>query len=503
MIDELALGSQVQVWTLRELVGTAGILKDGDWVETHNQDPRGDVRLVQLADVGRGVFRNRSNRWLTTETARRLNCTFLRAGDVLIARLGDPAGAACVFPGVGAPAVTAVDVCILRPALSTVDVKWLAWMINAPTFRRDVIRYQSGTTRKRISRKNLERLHVPVPPWETQVLVREALEENLSRLDHGARILEDSCVRLKQLKETVLESAIRGHLVPQSDDADSAGTLLKRILEERRCARREQENRKAAAKGKRPTGGAAKKGYEEPLEPTRPPIAELPEGWVWTSLDAIAEVELGKMLNREAREGEQQRPYLANLNVRWGSFDLADLRTMAIPEEKRERYRVRPGDLLVCEGGEVGRCAVWNGELGEVYYQKALHRVRPHPDVSVYYLAYLLRGYAAMGAYEQLITGSTIKHLPREDLRRLPIPLPPLEEQYRIVAEVDRRFSFIDAAERQVDGGLARAETLRESLLHAAITGRLARSQAPGPTPTPPAGHADAGRQQVTSVGGI
>ncbi|MDM2059987.1 restriction endonuclease subunit S, partial [Mycobacteroides abscessus] len=89
-----------------------GLFVDGDWVESKDQDPDGDVRLIQLADVGDGVFRDRSSRFLTSEKAKELRCTFLEPGDVLVARMPEPLGRACIFPGVGQPAVTAVDVCI-------------------------------------------------------------------------------------------------------------------------------------------------------------------------------------------------------------------------------------------------------------------------------------------------------------------------------------------------------------------------------------------------------
>src|SRR5258706_213073 len=92
-----------------------GLFIDGDWVESKDQDPNGEVRLIQLADVGDGVFRTRSARFLTMEKARELRCTFLEPGDILVARMPEPLGRACIFPGIGRPAVTVVDVCIVRP----------------------------------------------------------------------------------------------------------------------------------------------------------------------------------------------------------------------------------------------------------------------------------------------------------------------------------------------------------------------------------------------------
>src|SRR5438874_10548639 len=101
--------------TISDLIRADGLFVDGDWVETKDQDPQGDVRLIQLADVGDGIYRNRSARFLTSAKARELGYTFLKPGDLLIARMPDPLGRACIFPGDAKRSVTVVDVCIARP----------------------------------------------------------------------------------------------------------------------------------------------------------------------------------------------------------------------------------------------------------------------------------------------------------------------------------------------------------------------------------------------------
>lgn len=169
--------------TLPELIGGDGVFSDGDWVETKDQDPQGDVRLTQLADIGDGAWRNRSQRYMTREAADRLSCSFLRPGDVLVARMPDPLGRACVFPGDPRPSVTAVDVCIVRPGSSSVDARWLMWWLNTPQIRSEVLARQAGTTRRRISRKNLAGISFPVPPLEEQRRIVAAIEEDLSRLE--------------------------------------------------------------------------------------------------------------------------------------------------------------------------------------------------------------------------------------------------------------------------------------------------------------------------------
>jgi type I restriction enzyme S subunit len=97
---------------------SAEVFVDGDWVESKDQDPNGDVCLIQLADVGDGEYFNKSARFLTTSKARALKCTFLKEGDVLIARMPDPLGRACIFPADPKPTVTVVDICIVRPGRS-------------------------------------------------------------------------------------------------------------------------------------------------------------------------------------------------------------------------------------------------------------------------------------------------------------------------------------------------------------------------------------------------
>jgi len=160
-----------------DVTGNAGLFLDGDWIETKDQDPNGDVRLIQLADIGEGHYLDRSSRFLTSEKAAELKCTFLKKGDLLVARMPDPLGRACVFPGDPKPSVTAVDVCIVRPDTSTVDIHWLKWVINSPRFRSKIERYITGTTRKRISRKNLQKIPVKLPPLPEQRRIAAILDK--------------------------------------------------------------------------------------------------------------------------------------------------------------------------------------------------------------------------------------------------------------------------------------------------------------------------------------
>lgn len=158
-----------QVKRISDVLNQAEIFTDGDWVESKDQDPAGEVRLIQLADIGDGQYLDKSARFLTRETAIRLKCTFLKAGDVLLARMPDPLGRACIFPGDVHEAVTVVDVCVIRPAVHGPEPIWLAQAFNTTGFRGLISREATGTTRERISRGNLSKLRLIVPPRDLQV----------------------------------------------------------------------------------------------------------------------------------------------------------------------------------------------------------------------------------------------------------------------------------------------------------------------------------------------
>jgi len=158
----------------------------------------------------------------------------------------------------------------------------------------------------------------------------------------------------------------------------------------------------------------------------------LPSGWAKELVGNLFDVQLGKMLNEKAKEGEQH-PYLANFNVRWGKFDLERLNSMAFSEREQKKYTLHYGDLLVCEGGEIGRCAVWKINRSGIYYQKALHRIRSKNEISsTEYFYFYMQYLASKRLLLKLVGETSIAHLTREKLLGLTIPLPPLPEQKAI-----------------------------------------------------------------------
>jgi type I restriction enzyme S subunit len=153
-----------------------GLFSDGDWVESKDQDPEGDIRLIQLADIGDGYFVNKSNRFMNKKTAEKLKCTFLNKDDVLIARMPDPIGRACLFPfNESGKYVTVVDVGILR-ITDKYDSSYVMYGINSPLIRRQIEGQVTGTTRLRITKKKLGELEIPLPPLDQQKKIAAILD---------------------------------------------------------------------------------------------------------------------------------------------------------------------------------------------------------------------------------------------------------------------------------------------------------------------------------------
>ncbi|PZV10994.1 MAG: hypothetical protein DCF20_20375 [Pseudanabaena sp.] len=213
-----------------EMIDIGGILSDGDWIESKDQDPEGNVRLIQLADIGVGKYLDKSNRFLTEEKAKQLNCTFLNEGDILIARMPDPLGRACLFPSNERKCVTVVDVCIIRSGNNGVNHRWLMHTINSPIVRNEIEIKASGTTRQRISKSNLSSIKLPIPPLNEQRRIVDKVEALMARSRKAKEALDAIPKLIEQFRQSVLAAAFRGDLTAdwreQNPNIEPASVLL-------------------------------------------------------------------------------------------------------------------------------------------------------------------------------------------------------------------------------------------------------------------------------------
>lgn len=188
------------------------------------------------------------------------------------------------------------------------------------------------------------------------------------------------------------------------------------------------------------------------------------EGWEEKRICDIADTCLGKMLDKAKNKGSFQ-PYLRNLNVRWDGFNFDDILEMKFEEGEDERYGIKKGDLIVCEGGEPGRCAIWYEEIANMKIQKALHRVRPHKGMDSRFILYTFMLYSINGIIEKHVIGATIKHLTGQVLKNLIISFPHLSEQQHIVARLDALSAHVKELEEVNQEIISECDALKQSML--------------------------------------
>lgn len=196
-------------------------------------------------------------------------------------------------------------------------------------------------------------------------------------------------------------------------------------------------------------------------------VGVIPEEWEVSTVGREFEIKLGKMLDAEKNVGIP-KPYLGNRSVQWGQIDVENLPTVPMTRTDIDRFRLRKGDLLVCEGGEVGRAAIWEEQLEECYYQKALHRLRPLRGFDSRLMAALLQQWSSQGLFCNYITQTSIAHLPREKFMGIPMPIPSPEEQ-RAIAQA---LSDVDALLAALDRLIAKKRDIKQATMQQLLTGQ-------------------------------
>ena len=279
----------------------------------------------------------------------------------------------------------------------------------------------------------------------------------------------------KALRQKVLDLAIHGKLVPQNPNDESAEVLLKKIREEK-AEKIKKGELKADKKDSFIFVGSDKRHYEQFADGTVKNIEdeipfEVPDGWAWCRLTNVAITELGKTLDARKNKGEPY-DYLCALNVKWYTFDFTTLKQIRLEDKEKERYLVRKGDLLICEGGDVGRAAIWESE-NPIYYQNALHRVRFYQNINQYFFLHVLNYYKNLGLIDDVSGGVTIKHFTQNSMQKLLFPLPSLAEQDRMVSVIKNIFFQIEVLEQNKSELQDAIKQTKSKILDLAIHGKL------------------------------
>ena len=298
----------------------------------------------------------------------------------------------------------------------------------------------TGSTMIHVSMTNMVQRLLPLPPIEEQQRIVEKLNQILPLIDEYGKE-EDELITLcqnfpEEMKKSVLQSAMQGKLTQQLESDSRVDELLKKIADEKAKLIAEGKIKKDTTKA-----GASGRALAEITEEEIP--FDIPENWRYIKLGELCQTQLGKTLDKGKNKGKFV-PYLCSINVGWGKFNLENIKELRLEEDEKEQYRICKGDLLICEGGDVGRSAIWEHDR-EMYYQNALHRVRFYSGINKYYILQLILTYKAIGLIDKVSKGMTIKHFVQGALINLPVPLPPIEEQQRIVEKLNTILPLIDS----------------------------------------------------------
>ena len=280
--------------------------------------------------------------------------------------------------------------------------------------REKFIAMGGGGAQPNISKEKIVSTLIPLPPKQEQSRIVEGIEHWLSLVDCIEKNKDNLQRTIKEAKSKVLDLAIHGKLVPQDPTDEPAAELLKRI------------NPNAEI--------TSDNGHYQ----------KFPEGWCETQLGDIFNHNTGKALNSSNTEGTL-KDYLTTSNVYWNSFDFSVVKKMPFKESEINKCQITKGDLLVCEGGDIGRAAIWDYDY-DICIQNHLHRLRPKVNgicVSFYYyVLYYLKINNMIGG-----KGIGLLGLSSKALHKLHVPFPPLNEQHRIVSKIEEIFAQLDAIE--------------------------------------------------------
>ena len=430
-------------------------IRNGLVVDQEKESP--GIPITRIETISKGTVDMDRVRYVRDTAGKNLDNFWLKTGDILFSHINSDLhlGKTAIVSS-DAPLLHGMNLLRLRVDSNRLRPKylhhWLDYCRRTGVFMAIA---QHAVNQSSLNQKKITSLEVPLRAVGEQDEIVAELEKQFSRLDEAVTNLQRVKANLKRYKASVLKAAVEGRLVEteatlarrEGRTFETGEQLLQRILEERRA--------KWRGKGR----------YKEPVTQTAEFTIAVTDGWTSATVDQLASVQLGKMLDKQKHKAGEPYRYLRNINVRWGTFDVSDVFEMNFESDELERFSVRAGDVLVCEGGEPARAAVWRAKQTDMKYQKALHRVRFDgaylPDLIVIALEHL----AKSGALDELYGGSTIKHFTRETFVKLVLPVPPAAEQARIVAEVDRHLSIIREVEVEVEANLQRAQALRQATL--------------------------------------
>lgn len=394
----------------------------------------------------------------------------LASGDILFSHINSDShlGKTAIYKG-NQPLLHGMNLLLLRPNTALIVPEYLHYLCNHyRSSGKFVSVAQHAVNQSSINQAKLKQIRVPLAPLSEQHLIVAKIEEQFTRLDAGVAALKRAQANLKRYKASVLKAACEGKLVKQDPSDEPASELLKGILAERR-AKWEVDLR---AKGKEPQ----KAKYDEPRSPDIAELPELPQGWCWTSTESVSDPSrpITYGILKPGPYIPDGIPMLRILDIKNGSVDLTNVHRVSTSlSEEYHRTVLSGGECLVSMVGTIGLVAFVPRQLQGINVHRNLGVIATCDLYMPEFLVICLSSPIGQAQIREFTTGANQPLFNIGELKRVAIPVPPLAEQRRIVAEVERRLSVVQELEATLTANLARAERLRQSILKRAFEGKL------------------------------
>lgn len=412
--------------SLSELIIEGGLFSDGDWIESKDQDPEGENRLLQLADIGDGVFIDKSSRFVNNEKFKLLNCTELSEGDLLIARMPDPLGRACLMPSISQRCLTVVDVAIFRSGSSDVSHRLLMHFINSPEVRKTIEIESSGTTRKRIARGKLSELKFPIPPAREQTRIAQKVDELLAQVETIKARIDAIPSLFTSFRQSVIAAAVSGRLT---------------------------EDWRANLGGSKPQ-----------------------DKWESCKLGCMSSLVTSGSRGWADYYSDNGAIFIRSQDINTDELDISNTAFVSLPESSEgKRTRVQVQDLLITiTGANVGKVARVKQHIPEAYVSQHVALIKLNkPEFAPFIELYLKDIGSGRGALTKLAYGGGKPGLNLSNIRDLRLSVPLIEEQIEIIRRAENLFAFADQLESRVANAQNKINRLTQSILAKAFKGKL------------------------------
>ena len=399
-------------WVTKKLGEVCDFLGDGDWIESKDQSSRG-IRLIQTGNVGQGCFIPKENNrhYISESTFDRLHCTEIFAGDILVSRLPEPVGRACLIPECEERMITAVDCSILRLDRSLCNDKFIVYYASSARWFSDIEAKCTGSTRKRISRKNLQNIDIPIPPLAEQKRIVAKIDAAFEKIDALKANAERNLANAKELFQSALDEAMR-----------------------------------------------PKKGW---VEKQLGEVANIRVGPFGSSLHKADYVENGVPLVNPCHMKDSKIADRISTQV---SHDKA---------ESLKEYRLKAGDIVFARRGEIGRLAfVSEKEDGYLCGTGSLFaRFKERYDIQ--FLYFLFSSKSFVEKVDMLSSGTTMKSINSSALESMCFSVPPMNEQRRLAKQLDSLSQKTETLHQNYAQQIADCAEMRQAILREAFEGRI------------------------------